>query len=666
MKSHIQKSIKNCSLVCVAIFCIQLAEAKVILPSVFSDNMVLQQKTNAAIWGTTGVGKTVSIITGWNNKKYTVTANKDGAWKVKVLTPSFGGPYTISINDGELTTLKNVLIGEVWVCSGQSNMEMPLAGWGKIQDYEKEIAEANYPDIRLLQAEHITSNKPLDDATVTNGGWTVCSPQYVAGFSSVAYFFAREIYRKTKIPVGLIHTSWGGTIAEAWTSGTTLKTMADFSDAVTTIEQAGAGDSKEAYDEKLKAWQKNVDVKDAGYSNGEPAWAINTPDTAGWQTMVLPTLWENASLPDFDGIVWFRKKIMVPASWAGADIQVTLGAIDDDDITWFNGEKIGATQGYNKPRIYTIPGSLVKEGNNEITVRVFDGAGGGGMYDDAKLLSLTAAKGEQISLAGPWMYKVGLNLKDMPARPAEINGPNRPTVLYNAMIHPFIQYSIRGAIWYQGESNADRAFQYRSLFPAMIKDWRQHWNEGDFPFYFVQLANFMKAADKPGESAWAELREAQLKTLSLPNMGMASAIDIGNAEDIHPKNKQEVGRRLALIALAKTYGQKISYSGPLYQSYKVEQNKIRLTFTNVDAGLKTKNDDSLAGFEIAGADKKFYWATATIAGNQVIVSSPDVANPVSVRYAWANNPAVNLYNGAGLPASPFRTDDWHGVTYGKK
>lgn len=659
------KNIKRFALFCFACLAINYASAKVTLPAIFSNNMVLQQKTNAAIWGSAGAGKKVAITTSWNKKSYSAVADKNGDWKVKVPTPAFGGPYTITINDDDVTTLSNVLIGEVWICSGQSNMEMPLAGWGKIQDYEKEIAAANYPSIRLLQVEKATSNVPVKDMKIANGGWTECTPQYVAGFSSVAYFFARDIYTKTKIPVGLIHTSWGGTIAEAWTSGTSLKTMDDFREAVNTMEQEAASGGLQDYDKRLQTWLQNVNEKDAGFSKSNPAWTAMNTDVTGWQTMKLPTLWEDASLPSFDGVVWFRKKVMLPASWAGTDVKVSLGAIDDDEITWFNGEKIGETVGYTTPRKYTIPGRLVKTGENEIVVRVFDGAGGGGLYDDAKQLTLTGANGEQVSLAGEWVYKVGVNLKDLPAKPLDMNGPNRPTVLYNAMIYPFIQYSIKGAIWYQGESNADRAYQYHTLFPTLIKDWRKNFQQGDFPFYFVQLANFMKPVKDPGESAWAELREAQTKTLSLPNTGMASAIDIGNADDIHPKNKQEVGRRLALIALAKNYGKQVSYSGPLYQSFIKQGKAIKLTFKHADGGLKAQ-DGTLVGFEIAGADKKFYWAKAAITGNQVTVSSDAVANPVAVRYSWANNPNGNLYNGAGLPASPFRTDDWQGLTFGKK
>ncbi|MES2456933.1 MAG: sialate O-acetylesterase [Bacteroidota bacterium] len=464
-------------------------QAKVVLPSVFSDNMVFQQKTKAAIWGKADAGKPVKVTTSWNNKSTSANADASGNFKILVATPSFGGPYTVTISDGEELTLKNVLIGDVWVCSGQSNMEQPLAGWGKVNNYEQEIKDANYPKIRLLQALHITSNKPLDDAKVTNGGWTECNSKYVAEFSAVAYFFAREVTKKTGIPIGLIHTSWGGTIAEAWTSAETLNTLPDFVSAV----------------EKIKA------------------------------------------------------------------------APDSDD-----------------------------------------------------------------------------------------KNPNRTTVLYNAMIHPYIQFPIKGAIWYQGESNAGRANQYRTLFPAMIKDWRTKWGVGDFPFYFVQLANFMAPTAEPVSSEWAELRDAQKQTLGLKNTGMAVIIDAGEEKDIHPKNKQDVGIRLAYAALAKTYGQKIPFSGPVFKSQQISGNTVKLSFNSTDGGLKVKNGTELKGFQVAGADQKFYWAKASIQGNQVVLSSDQVTNPVAVRYGWANNPPSTLYNGADLPASPFKTDSWADVTLGKK
>lgn len=642
-----------------SLFLSTLAEAKVVLPSVFSDNMVFQQKTNAPIWGKADAGKAITIKASWNGKTYTGKADANGNFKVMMATPAYGGPYTVTISDGETTTLNNVLIGDVWICSGQSNMEQPLAGWGKITNYEQEIQDANYPKIRLLQGVHVTSNTPLDDAKVTNGGWTECNPKYIAEFSAVAYFFAREVTKKTGIPIGLIHTSWGGTIAEAWTSAETLKKLPDFVEAVKQIEQADK--STISMDQKLAAWNKLVEAKDAGVQ-GTPPWISNNLDVSAWKTMSLPVLWEDAGMSNFDGVVWFRKNITIPQSWEGKSVKINLGTIDDNDVTFFDGEKIGNTEGFNVPRSYTIPANKVKAGTFALVVRVFDGAGGGGIYGDKNKISLVAEDGPVISLDGDWQYKVGVDLKDVPAPPAASDGPNRTTVLYNAMIHPYIQFPIKGAIWYQGESNAGRANQYRTLFPAMITDWRTKWGIGDFPFYFVQLANFMAPTAQPVNSEWAELRDAQKQTLSLKNTGMAVIIDAGEEKDIHPKNKQDVGKRLAYAALAKTYGQKIAFSGPMYQSQQISGKTITLSFTSADGGLKVKNATELKGFEIAGTDQKFHWAKATIQGNKVIVSSDEVASPVAVRYAWSNNPPSTLYNGADLPASPFKTDNWKDIT----
>lgn len=645
------------------LFAVQLISAKVTLPSVFSDNMVLQQKTKAAIWGKAEAGKKITITTTWPGKKYNTTADADGNWKIKVRTPSYGGPFTITISDGDILELKNVLIGEVWLCSGQSNMEMPVAGWGKINDYEKEMAAANYPNIRLLQVEHMTSSVPLADAKVTKGGWVPCTPENVAEFSSAAYFFAKEIYSKTNIPIGLIHTSWGGTIAEAWTSGTALRAMPEFVAPLTTVETENKEEAQKAYVLKAQQWQNLIAEKDSGYNQGKPVWLANDLDVSKWHDMVLPSILEK-TLPNFDGVIWLHKKVIVPDDWAGKPIKLSLGAVDDADITWFNGEKIGEMAVYNTPRVYTIPGNLVKAGENIITIRVFDGSGNGGLYSDAKLLYLANGNDQQIPLNNAWQYHIGLNLKSMPPFPTDPKSPNRPSVLFNAMINPFTQYAIKGVIWYQGESNSGRAYQYRQLFPTMINDWRNRWGEGDFPFYFVQLANYYITEPQPSASDWAELREAQFKTLSLPNTGMAVAIDLGGY-DIHPKNKQEVGRRLALAALAKTYGNNLEYSGPIFQEYTINDDKITLSFKHSD-GLKTTGGQPLKGFAIAGADQKFYWADAVIVGDKVIVSNTQVSNPVAVRYAWGINPVCNLYNAAGLPASPFRTDEWPGVTLGKK
>jgi sialate O-acetylesterase len=641
-------------------------QAKVTLPSVFGDNMVFQQKAKAWIWGKTTAGKKVSVMASWSKAGVSGTADQNGNFKIDLTTPSFGGPYTVTIDDGDKTVLNDVLIGDVWICSGQSNMEMPLAGWGKINNYEQEVKEANYPKIRLLQGEHVTSNSPLPDAKVWSGGWKVCTPQNIPEFSSVAYFFAREVFKKTGIPIGLIHTSWGGTIAEAWTSAATLKTIPDFVPAVQKIESAVNAEKGPSIEEQLITWSKLILANDAGLKGGDAGWQSAALDATSWKSVTLPASWETSGMDNIDGVVWFRKTISIPEGWAGKEVKLNLGPIDDNDVTFVNGVKVGETVGYGNDRIYTIPGDKVKSGPLVIAIRVTDTGGGGGLYGGKNVLSISSASGETVSLNGEWKMKLGLDFKNIAPMPGSNDGPNRATVLYNAMINPYLQFPIKGAIWYQGESNADRANQYRTLFPAMIQDWRKSWKQPNFPFYFVQLANFMKVESEPVPSAWAELRDAQRQTLSLPNTGMAVAIDLGDASDIHPKNKQDVGKRLALIALAKDYGIKIPFTGPVYKSQQITGNEITLAFTGIESGLKAKDGDELKGFAIAGSDQKFYWAKAKIVGNRVVVSSPDVQNPVAVRYAWANNPISNFVDGSGLPASPFKTDSWPDVTLGKK
>lgn len=629
------------------------ASAKVKLPSFFTDNMVLQRNTNANIWGWAEKDKVITVTTSWNKKTYKIKSSASGDWKIAVATPNYGGPYQVQISDGEITNLKNVLIGDVWICSGQSNMEMPLAGWGKIHNYEQEVKDANYPKLRLLQAEHVTSFAPLDDAKLNNGGgWEECSPKNVAEFSATAYFFAREIYKQTGIPIGLIHTSWGGTVAEAWTSASALKTMPDFEGSLEMVRQKASGKMK-PYAEQLKQWNEKAMQSDAGLKDGKAIWAQADLDDANWKTIKTPGVWRSAELKDFDGVLWTRKEISLPKTMFGTDLTLDLGMIDDDDVTYFNGEKIGETIGYNKVRSYKVPANLVKEGENVITVKIFDSGADGGLYGENSVLQLKSPTGEEIPLAGDWKYQIGLDLAKLPSKPSPDDNPNQVTVLYNAMIHPFLNYTIKGAIWYQGESNADRAKQYRTLFPLMITDWRTKFKQGNFPFYFVQLANFMAKEKEPGESNWAELRDAQLNALKLPHTGMATIIDIGEANDIHPKDKQDVGKRLALIALHNDYKKDIEYSGPMLATSKIEGKSMVLNFSHAK-GLHAKGDGNLKGFAIAGADKVWHWADATIKGNAVMLSAADVPQPKFVRYDWANNPDGNLYNDSDLPTSPFQ------------
>ncbi len=644
---------------------IRIASADIRLPAIIGDNMVLQQGKEVSIWGWADPGERVRLRLSWHDAEQRTDADGNGRWSFAIAAPPAGGPYEMTLSGKNTVGIRNVASGEVWVCSGQSNMEWPLHS---AANGTQEVAAADYPNIRLFTVQKKIADTPQDDCT---GQWSPCSPQTVPGFSAVGYFFGRHLHRELNVPIGLINTSWGGTVAEAWTSADALETMPEFKAQMDQIARAKADpdSSMNKYREELAQWQKKIESAGAeGAGCIEPGF-----DDSTWQQMELPVLWEQAGLANFDGLVWFRKTVVVPDSWAGKELTLDLGPIDDMDTTWFNGVKVG---GHNESgqwqiaRRYKVPAHLVKAGRNVLVVQVLDTGGGGGIYGQAEQMNLRQADGDNaVSLAGTWRYKVGYDLAAMPLQPQPpvwVNNPNAPTALYNGMIAPLIPLGIRGAIWYQGESNAGRAYQYRELFPTMISNWRADWGQGPFPFLFVQLANFMATRPEPGDCAWAELREAQTMTLSLENTGMAVIIDIGQADDIHPRNKQDVGKRLALWALARIHGKAIAWSGPLYRSMKVDGDKIVLHFDHVNGGLVAEGGEPLKGFAIAGADRKFVWADARIDGSTVVVRGDKVSRPVAVRYAWADNPVCNLYNGAGLPASPFRTDDWPGITAGKK
>lgn len=626
------------------------ASADIRLPAVISDGMVLQQKSSDPIWGWASPGEQITVKGSWlKGVPVKTKADEKGKWMVKLKTPQAGGPYTITIQGGQTLVLHNVLIGEVWVCSGQSNMEMPVSGWpgASLLNSAMEIKAAKYPDIRLFTVKRDVALQPQSDCT---GSWTACTPQTVKTFSATAYFFGRQLYRKLKVPIGLIHTSWGGTVAEAWTSGSALRKLGDFDSALDKLDAISLNvkEWKEKDARNLQTWNQEVNQVNKDYEK-------ENFDASNWETMKLPTMWESAGYPDLDGIVWFRKVVDIPASWAGKDLKLDLGPIDDEDITWFDGEKVGGIQkeGYwAANRSYNIPGKLVKAGRNVISVRVTDIAGNGGIYGDQKLLRLYPSDKKPevgVSLAGNWKYKIAAKKE-----PASVpSNPNTPSVLYNAMIAPLIPYGIKGAIWYQGEANVGRAAQYASLFPAMITDWRNRWEQGDFPFYFVQIAPYPYGGNGRQSAA---LRDAQRRSLRLPNTGMVVTLDIGDTTNIHPANKQEVGRRLSLWALSHAYGRKgLVYSGPLYKGMQIDGNKIVLSFTHTDGGLIVKGGD-LTWFRIAGADGDFVPAKAIIKGNTVIVHSDKVAHPKAIHFAWSDKAVPHLFNKAGLPASTFSTE----------
>ena len=629
---------------------------------VFGDHMVLQANNRVNVWGISDPGARIEVTFRDQVKKG--SANGEGRWQIILDSMEYGGPDSMVITGGpDRIVYRDVLVGEVWLCSGQSNMEMPLiSDWARLNNAEEEVSNADYPGIRLFTVERNLTFQPVD--TMVTDGWQDCSPESAKDFSATAYFFGREIHRTLGIPVGLIHSSWGGTVAEAWTSAGSLSTMEDFKEQVGVISNIRESkDSLRAqYRRDMRKMIQEMGTLDVGIDGTDTIFASDRVVVSDWITLNLPVMWEQTALGNFDGSCWFIKDIELSNSIANSELTLCYGATDDWDEAWFNGVRVGSVRAWNVPREFPVPKGVAKPGMNRIVIRVMDTGGAGGFMGERKHFVLRSSNGRSIPIADGWRAKKGFDMRDVTTRPVSVADPNQPTVLFNAMIHPLIPYTIRGVIWYQGESNAGSAYQYRELFKTLIIDWRKQWGEGDFPFLFVQLANYMKRNKVPVEDTWAELREAQTMALQLPHTGMAVTIDIGNANDIHPGNKQEVGRRLALNALALVYDRDIPYSGPIYKSYVINGPDVVISFDHVVDGLGTSDGGELQGFSIAGPDHQFVWADARIKGDRVIVRSAQVKEPVAVRYGWSSNPACNLVNSAGLPASPFRTDQFRGIT----
>lgn len=649
-------------------------QIKLEIPAIFGDNMVLQRNSRAELCGDALPDAKIEIAASWG-EQLTAEAGSDGKWNIGIPTPDAGGPYELKIISGrEIFTLKEILIGEVWLCSGQSNMEMPLKGWppnDPILNSDDEIAKADFPEIRLFTVQRKVSAEKLDDVT---GAWNSCTPETASSFSATAYFFGRKLYEELQIPIGLIHSSWGGTPAEAWTDVKFLKDVPGFQDFAEQLEEMIPRQNE------FKTWLDghptvkiedinsptefvDIDFGDAAFSAGKA--------NENWGEIELPVTWESTEVGNFDGAVWFAKSVDIPAEWDGRELVLELGPIDDMDATYVNGKKVGGyeTGGHwQTVRKYKVSSEILLEGENKIAVRVIDTQGGGGIYGKESSMKIYPADeiNSAISLAGIWKYypvaeytggkfylysKSENELKFRPGFIVSVNA-NSPTMLYNAMIHPISGYTIRGAIWYQGESNTGRAAQYEKLFPAMIQSWRSAWGY-DFPFYFTQIAPYRYGDDANSQ----ELRDAQRKSLAVPKTGMAVTLDIGNVENIHPANKQDVGKRLALWALKNDYGKSVLPSGPLYKTMKINGDKISLEFDYTGEGLVLKEAEK-SEFLIAGEDRIFHPAEAVIARDKVVVWSEEIKNPKSVRYSWSNTSGAQLFNKEGLPASTFRTDNW--------
>jgi len=646
------------------------------LAPLFTDNMVLQQKSLVPFWGQGSAGSTIRVQTSWG-KGASVQVDSTGTWMLKVQTPKAGGPYTVAVGyDDTILTLKNVMIGEVWLCSGQSNMEMPLAGWppGAAVLYSQDvIAHSSNPDLRMFTVRRAFSAKPEFSC---EGKWIESSPTTSKDFSATAYFFGEKLYEAMHVPIGLIHSSWGGTRIESWMSSEFLAKLPGYDSTLQKVRECISGQ------QQLMEWLHKYPTVDMNARTGEDRWKELTfkdeqcpsrsYDDSDWHAMNLPTLWERTEVGSFDGVVWFRRLVKIPPDWVHKNLLLELGPIDDIDVTFVNGARVGGHEvegQWNVDRKYAVPGTVVDTTILQIAVRVIDFGGGGGIYGNPKSMTLHPEAGEEsISLGGEWKYMPvadyygntlyvfgpsGNQYISRPRLPIDLSA-DTPTSLYNGMIAPLIPFAIRGSIWYQGEANVGNPEEYKRLFPLLIEGWRHDFNVGQFPFYFVQIAPFDYGKDTPSEL----LREAQTATLAVPNTGMAVTLDIGNSTNIHPANKQAVGERLARWALAKVYGKNVAFSGPIYRSFKRVKGGIELSFEDVDKGLVLVGAMNGNGFQIAGSDRVFKHAHVEVRGSKLMVMRPEVPNPESVRYAFSNTPEATLFNTDGLPAPSFRTDDW--------
>ncbi len=627
------------------------ASAETFVPSIFSDHMVVQQNKPFFVFGKDLPGQEVKVV--FADRHATTKASADGRWRVEISPPPAGGPYQVTIEGSSVKQINDVLVGEVWLCSGQSNMQWSLAG---TMNAEAEVAAANYPQIRVYNVPNVRSNREEDDVSAR---WQVCTPDSARRFSAVGYFFGRHLHQELKVPVGLINSSWGGTHAEAWTPREDLIKLPGMR-----AQLEGNDDAKNSlwrkHGEELAKWMAGQGVaNDAGDKI-----SVASPDfdDSSWSTINLPVMWQRAGIPG-NGIMWFRRTLEIPAEVdLSAAATIEFAGIDDLDVTFVNGQPVGRTDGdvpsfWSAPRRYQVPAGLLKNGTNTIAVRVIDLGGDGGFRGEGNTMRLVVGN-QQISLTGQWKYQWEQQLSfNSAGRPAMPPGDIMATELYNAMIHPFRGFSIAGTIWYQGESNVGKTAAYLDLLPTMIDSWRRRW-EDNFTFLIVQLAGYQADTGRPQDSpAWAQFRDVQRQIAEkVPNAGLAVAIDIGDKHDIHPRNKQDVGRRLALQALKITYGHDIVASGPTIASATADGAKVVLRFNNVSDALVARDGTLANNFAVQDKSGTWVWADAQIAGDTVVLSSPEITTPVKVRYAWQNTPPASLYNSANLPAVPFEIE----------
>lgn len=611
----------------VAALCVPQLSAKVRLPRLVSDRMVLQRDTELDIWGWADPGEKVTVR--FQGRHYDTETGADGCWHVLLPPQQAGGPFVLEVNE---IVIRDVLVGDVWLCSGQSNQETPIA---RLTDKFPEINVSNNHMIRHYKVPTQDVKGELREEIAGNAGWHSAIASDVMNWTALAYFFAQEAYEHTHVPVGMLVSSLGGSAIESWISQEHLKEFPQL-----LVDQA-------AYDS----------LKLARQDRGAGRWQLPECDDSDWATMTVPGYWrENGA--DIRGTVWCRKTFDVPASMAGRHARLYMGTMVDSDSVFVNGTFVGFTSYTYPPRKYNIPAGVLREGKNVIAVRLTANGGNGGFVKD-KRYAIVGDEAE-IDLTGTWRYKTGIDQSEVQRLSSRLANLDRTgSGLYNGMIYPIRHYRVKGAIWYQGETNAGNPAPYADYLKALITNWRELWQWPDMPFLLVQLPNFMEKKDRPTDSGWARIRDAQFRTaLSVPHTELAVTYDVGEWNDIHPLDKKTVAHRLFLGARRLVYGEKVNASGPLYRDMQVDGDRIVLSFTETGRGLACRGKE-LKHFAIAGEDRKFVWAKAVIRGNKVVVSSPEVKHPVAVRYAWSDNPSdANLCNKDGLLASPFRTDNW--------
>ncbi len=610
------------------------------LPLMFSQGAVLQRDQPMHVWGWAVPGTRVKL--GFDGARAQAVADAHGRWEANLPTHAAGGPYTLDIDaGGEHRAITDLLVGDVWLCSGQSNMEFMVS---EARDAAAEQARANDPAIRHFKIPHAWSTQPRD--RLEGGSWVAASPATVGQFSAACWFFARDMKARTGVPQGLINSSWGGSSIEAWTDARTGKVgaaaLADALKRDDAAEQARLAPTRE----RLAKWPAPP--------TGDSGWSAQNIDDAQWTDIAVPAYWETVGYYGMDGVAWYRTQFTLSAAEAARGVTIGVGQVDDSDQTYVNGHLVGRTEKqWNHERVYPVPPAALHAGSNSLAVRVDDLGAGGGIHGDAAALFVQPQGGARRPLPSTWRFRPAA-VTVVPTGTHHVT----PTLLYNAMIQPLVGYPLRGVLWYQGEANAvaGHAMAYRAQFRAMIEAWRAAWNQPALPFLWVQLANFRAGSDSAQESPWAELRESQSAVLSLPHTGQAVIIDIGNPDDIHPTNKQDVGHRLALAARRVVLGDAVVDAGPVYRSLRIDGQRAIVSFDTQGEPLAARGGGSVGGFQVAGANLHYQPAQARIDGQTVVVSSAAVTAPVAVRYAWSESPDdANLINRDGLPASPFRT-----------